>query len=87
MKIITTLLALALISAGLYYAYARYSAYYLEDGAYMTTPSFKSDKVSRLESLGDDSRVYEFTPRTASYKQCIYVADSRGPALDCFDKK
>lgn len=86
MKIITTLAVLALIASGLYFAYARYSSYYLEDGAYMTTASFKSDKVSRLESLGEDSRIYEFTPRTAPKKQCVYVADSRGTSVFCFDK-
>lgn len=86
MKLITGLLALALISAGLYFAYSRYSAYYLEDGAYMTTPSFKSDKVSRLESLGEDFRVYEYTPRTSARKQCVAIAATQGIAMDCFDK-
>jgi len=86
MRYLIGILILALISAGLYFAYARYRAMYLEDGAYMTTPSFKADKVHRLETLGEDARIYEFTPRSSTRKQCVYFANNSNGGLFCFDK-
>jgi len=59
-----------------------------EQGSYLNndTVQLKSDKVGRLEAMGGDLRVYEFTPQTDSKIQCIFVAGDNKGGLTCFDK-
>jgi len=60
-----------------------------ESGSYFNsgTVQLKSDKVGRLEATGKDLRVYEFTPQTATNKQCIFVSGTSKAGLVCFDKE
>lgn len=46
-----------------------------------------TDETTRLEAAGLDMRVYEFTPKTAKYMQCVFVAGGRKGGLACFEKK
>jgi len=47
-----------------------------------------SDSVTRLSAAGGDLRIYEFTPQTSPYMQCIFVAGSDGKGgTFCFEKK
>lgn len=59
-----------------------------EDGSYFNpnTQQLKSDAVARVTATGEDFRVYEFTPQTADYKQCIFASASQKAGLVCFDK-
>lgn len=59
-----------------------------EEGSYFNnnTTQLKSDKVGRLESTGEDLRVYEFTPQTAPNIQCIFVVGKSKGGLTCFPK-
>lgn len=59
-----------------------------EAGSYFnhSTTQLNNDKVGRLEAMGADLRVYEFTPQTAPNKQCIFVAGEKKGGLVCFDK-
>jgi hypothetical protein len=59
-----------------------------EDGSYFDadTKQIKADAVSRIEATGMDLRLYEFTPRTAPNKQCIFVAGEKKAGLVCWDK-
>ena len=59
-----------------------------EAGSYFNhnTAQLNNDKVGRLEAMGTDLRVYEFTPQTAPNKQCIFVAGEKKGGLACFDK-
>jgi len=60
-----------------------------EDGSYFSgdTIQMKADKVGRLEAVGTDLRVYEFTPQTDPRKQCIFVAGEKKAGLQCWDKR
>ncbi len=59
-----------------------------EEGSYFddNTVQLKSDKVGRLEAVGTDLRVYEFTPQSAPWKQCVFVAGLEKGGLFCFNK-
>lgn len=59
-----------------------------EAGGYFNsdTKQLRNDKVGRLEAMGTDLRVYEFTPQSAPNKQCIFVAGDKKGGLTCFDK-
>lgn len=59
-----------------------------EDGSYWSarTTQFNSDKVGRLQAVGEDLRVYEFTPQSAPNKQCVFVAGTNKAGMTCFDK-
>lgn len=59
-----------------------------EDGSYFDadTKQIKSDFVSRIEAMGTDMRVYEFTPRSNPGKQCLFVAATNKGGLVCWDK-
>lgn len=60
-----------------------------EQGSYFDsdTKQIQSDKVSRLETVGVDLRIYEFTPQTAPHMQCVFVAGDKKGGLYCFPKK
>jgi len=60
-----------------------------EDGSYfsLNTKQINADAVSRMEAEGVDLRIYEFTPRTDSKKQCVFVSGTQKAGLQCWDKK
>ena len=61
-----------------------------EDGSYWSgnTVQLESDAVGRLETQGNDLRIYEFTPQTDPNEQCLFVAGSTGKSgLFCWEKK
>ncbi len=60
-----------------------------EDGSYFSddTRQIRADKVSRIEAVGTDLRLYEFTPMTDLNKQCIFVAGEQKAGLVCWDKE
>jgi hypothetical protein len=59
-----------------------------ENGDYFdpNTKQFKGDAAGRLEAVGTDLRVYEFTPQTNTKKQCVFVAGENKGAMSCWDK-
>ncbi len=59
-----------------------------EEGSYFdsNTKQLNSDKVGRLEAVGEDLRVYEFTPQTDPAVQCVFVAGESKGGLQCWPK-
>lgn len=59
-----------------------------EQGSYFNseTEQLRSDRVGRLEAVGEDLRVYEFTPQTDSTRQCVFVAGDKKGGLWCWQK-
>lgn len=60
-----------------------------EDGDYFNsnTVQMKSEHVGRLEAVGFDLSVYEFTPQSAPWMQCVFTAGENKGGLFCFPKK
>lgn len=81
---IVTIVVLALVLTG---GIAWIKAQWFDPGNYLTTKSFDPDNVWRLEAAGKDLRVYEFTPRTAPYMKCLFVAGTNKGANPCFLRK
>ena len=73
--------------AVMYLLYAYIKANYFEDGAFATTPAFKADAVMRLEAVGEDPRIYVFTPPKVPNKRCVFFAAQGKGGLECFDKQ
>lgn len=44
------------------------------------------DQAYFLEALGDDLRVYEFTPQSEPNARCIFIAGSSKAGATCFQK-
>ncbi len=59
-----------------------------EQGSYWDadTKQMESDKVGRLEAVGEDLRIYEFTPQTSPNVQCVFVAGENKGGLQCWPK-
>jgi hypothetical protein len=59
-----------------------------EQGSYFNpgTKQIKSDHVSRVEAMGDDFRLYEFTPQSDPSRQCIFVAATSKGGIHCWKK-
>lgn len=59
-----------------------------EEGSYFNdnTTQLKSDRVGRLEAVGTDMRVYEFTPQTNPNRRCLMVTGENKGGLNCWDK-
>jgi hypothetical protein len=59
-----------------------------EEGSYFNgdTVQLRSDKVGRLEAVGNDLRVYEFTPQTDKTMQCVFVSGEKKGGLQCWKK-
>lgn len=85
-KFIMWIVAVIVLAAAAYIGYTRLVA---GDGSYWSsrTTQFSSDKVGRLNAVGEDLRVYEFTPQTSPTKQCVFVAGTNKAGLTCFDKQ
>ncbi len=60
---------------------------WFDDGSVFTTATMSSDKVTRLAAAGGDLRIYEFTPQTALYMQCIFITGTSKGSTFCFEKK
>ena len=60
---------------------------YFDDGSVLTTSVKKSDAASRLSAQGGDLRIYEFTPETAPYMQCVFVTGTAKGSTFCFRKE
>ena len=60
-----------------------------ESGGYLdpNTKQVIPDASGRLEAVGSDLRIYEFTPQTAPHMQCIFVAGTRKGSTFCFAKE
>lgn len=72
-----------IVVAGLIYVKKQW----FDDGNVFTTATISADKVTRLAAAGGDMRLYEFTPQTAPYMQCIFIAGSSKGSAFCFEKK
>ena len=60
---------------------------WFDDGSLLTTPAINADKVTRLSAAGNDMRLYEFTPQTAPYMQCIFIVGTNKGSTFCFEKR
>ncbi len=60
---------------------------WFDDGSMFTTATMSSDKVTRLSAAGGDLRIYEFTPRTSPYMQCIFITGDNKGSTFCFRKE
>lgn len=81
--VIAIIIIALLIIAGLYYVKKQW----FDDGNVFTTATMSADKVTRLSSAGGDMRLYEFTPQTAPYMQCIFIAGDNKGSTFCFEKR
>lgn len=45
------------------------------------------EATTRLETRGIDTDIYEFTPKSAPYMQCIFASRSDRAGLFCFEKR
>lgn len=59
---------------------------YFEAGAWAVTGSQDVDAAYRLNTKGNDLRVYEFTPQGDRNSLCVAVAGERNSMLECFPK-
>tara|TARA_R110000851_G_scaffold11354_1_gene39878 strand:- start:2475 stop:2705 length:231 start_codon:yes stop_codon:yes gene_type:complete len=50
------------------------------------TITLQADTAWRMSAAGTDVRIYEFTPRTAPHKQCVFAAAESKAGLVCFAK-
>ncbi len=80
--VIAATLLIGIVSAVFYL-----KAQWFDDGSFLTTSTIRSDKVSRLAAAGNDLRVYEFTPQSAPYMQCVFVSGDNKGDVDCFKKE
>lgn len=62
-------------------------ANYFEAGSYLVTRSTDVDTAYRLNVKGEDLRVYEFTPKGAPEKLCVFVAGTNKGDMECIDKR
>ncbi|MCG9557643.1 hypothetical protein [Vibrio kanaloae] len=58
-----------------------------DNGSEFNTKQLIPDDVSKVEALGIDLLLYEFTPRTSPNKQCLFVEGHKKGGLTCFDKE
>jgi len=79
------ILVVALIAALSFLYYVKKQ--WFDDGSVLTTATINADKVTRLAAAGGDMRLYEFTPQTAPYMQCIFIAGTNKGSAFCFEKK
>lgn len=66
--------------------YQYFSAEYLDEGSFLTTETMVPDSAVRIQTTGDDLRLYEFTPKTLPNWQCIFVAGTNKGDTFCVDK-
>lgn len=83
--LIGSIVALFLIVAFIGYQY--FSAEYLDEGSFLTTKTILPDSAVRIQTTGEDLRLYEFTPETMPYMQCIFVAGTNKGDTFCVLKR
>jgi len=66
--------------------YQYFSAEYLDEGSFLTTETMVPDSAVRIQTMGDDLRLYEFTPKTLPNWQCIFVAGTNKGDTFCVEK-
>lgn len=86
MKQTITIIAVIIFMALLASIGAWFKSEHLDEGSYLTTETIKPDHAFRLQTTGEDLRVYEFTPKSAPYMQCIFVAGTNKGDTSCFPK-
>lgn len=69
-------------------ALTAYTVYvnFFEAGGLFVTENREVDKAYRLNTKGDDLRVYEFTPDGSPGTVCIVVAGERNSVMECEQK-
>lgn len=67
-------------------AYQYFSAEFLDEGSFLTTETMVPDSAVRIQTTGDDLRLYEFTPKTLPNWQCIFVAGTNKGDTFCVEK-
>ena len=67
--------------------YSMFAAEFLDEGSYLTTKTIKPDSAVRLQTTGEDLRIYEYTPVTMPWMQCVLVAGTNKGDNDCFQKR
>lgn len=73
---------IALFSASVLLAACGEAGSYFDTG----TVQLRNDKVGRLEAVGEDLRIYEFTPQTDRTMQCVFAAGENKGGLQCWKK-
>jgi len=66
--------------------YQYFSAEFLDEGSFLTTETMVPDSAVRIQTTGDDLRLYEFTPKTLPNWQCIFVAGTNKGDTFCVEK-
>lgn len=69
-----------------YVGYQYFSAEYLDEGSFLSTETMEPDSAIRIATMGDDLRLYEFTPKTLPGWQCIFVAGTNKGDTFCVPK-
>ena len=59
---------------------------WFEAGGLFVTKNRSVDHAYRLNTKGDDLRVYEFTPDSNPKVVCVVVAGERNSTTECFQK-
>lgn len=80
-----TIVTMVLVAAFIGFQY--FSAEYLDEGSFLTTKTIKPDSAVRIQTTGEDLRLYEFTPETMPYMQCIFVAGTNKGDTFCVTKR
>lgn len=81
------IIAILVVVLLLWGATAWIKANYFEAGSYLVTKSTDVDTAYRLNVKGEDLRVYEFTPKGAPEKLCVFVAGTNKGDMECIDKR
>lgn len=79
-----SLIAIAVVAS--FVGYNIFSAEYLDEGSFLTTKTIKPDSAVRIQTTGEDLRLYEFTPETLPHIQCIFVAGTNKGDTFCMLK-
>lgn len=87
-KLTTWLLSIIgiLVVSGGIGSYSWFSAEYLDEGSYLTTETIEPDFAVRIQTTGDDLRLYGYTPPTMQHMQCVFVAGTNKGDNSCFLK-
>lgn len=61
--------------------------FFMDEGWIFNTKTISTDATVRIKAAGLDLRGYEFTPESAPYMQCVFVAGTQKSGLFCFEKR
>jgi len=79
-------IVVSLVLVVAFVAYQYFSAEYLDEGSFLSTETMEPDSAIRIATMGDDLRLYEFTPKTLPGWQCIFVAGTNKGDTFCVPK-